>query len=70
MNRPLEIDDPGSLGFLCGTRRIVYDGKRCGFRVVCATCGAGGSRCHGDRSEAIRACMRDSGRACKKCGAE
>lgn len=55
--------------FLCGTRRVVPGVKPGTYRVVCATCGAGGSVTHETRDAACAAAVRDSGRRCPKCGA-
>lgn len=54
--------------FLCGTRRVI--GREGNWRVVCATCEAGGTVRHYDRDMAIKACMRDSIRRCRSCGAK
>jgi RecJ-like exonuclease len=53
---------------LCGTRRTEQRGIA-DYRVVCATCGAGGTVKHTRAENASRACVRDSARACKTCGA-
>lgn len=61
---------PASLkDFVCGTRRVV-PAPGTGWRVVCATCGAGGSRFHRTRELATRAAVRDSARRCAACGAD
>lgn len=52
--------------FVCGTRSIEPAKP---LRVVCATCGAGGTVAHRTREEAAAACVRDSGRPCLTCGA-
>jgi hypothetical protein len=54
--------------FLCGTKKVLMDEKG-RFRVVCATCGAGGSVPH-TKNEATKACVRDSIRKCANCGAD
>jgi len=58
---------------LCGTRKVIagpkpYEGRDT-WRVVCATCGAGGSVRHATYDAAATACIRDSGRRCAACGA-
>lgn len=53
---------------VCGTRKTVQMGPS-DYRVVCATCGAGGSVKHATQSEASRVAIRDSGKPCHKCGA-
>lgn len=54
--------------FVCGTRAVV---ERAGYWiVVCATCGAGGSTRHRTRELAAAACVRDSNKPCRACGAE
>lgn len=57
---------------VCGTRAVVklQEGN---YRVVCATCGSGGSVHHSTQESASRAATRDSGRPCPAkhpCGAE
>lgn len=54
--------------FVCGTRSVEQRGPR-DFRVVCATCGAGGSVRHDTKKEANSAAVRDSVRHCRACGA-
>lgn len=54
--------------FVCGTRRVKTRGPS-DFRVVCATCEAGGSVRHATRQSATSAAVRDSARACAACGA-
>lgn len=39
------------------------------YRVVCATCGAGGSVRHATLADAGRAAARDSAKPCAACGA-
>lgn len=39
------------------------------YRVVCATCGAGGTVAHRTLQSAGAAATRDSGKPCHKCGA-
>jgi len=51
----------------CGTRAVIQRGLS-DFRVVCATCEAGGSVRHWTRDAASHAAGRDSGRACRTCG--
>jgi len=54
--------------FVCGTRAVVH--LRPGvWRVVCATCGAGGSVAHMAARDANRAAIRDSNKPCRACGA-
>ena len=59
--------------FVCGTRRVI--GEEGNWRVVCATCGAGGTVRYTERlaapgqQSATSACIRDSGRPCRACGA-
>ena len=55
-------------GTLCGTRRS-YEEKPGDWRVVCATCGAGGSVRHNTRELAGAAAVRDSNKPCRACGA-
>jgi hypothetical protein len=54
--------------FVCGTRRVerITVGD---YRVVCATCGGGGTVRHDNREKACSAAVRDSNKACRKCGA-
>lgn len=54
--------------FVCGTRAVVRRGPS-DYRVVCATCEAGGTIKHTTKESANKACVRDSVRACKACGA-
>ena len=54
--------------FLCGTRAVVRIGLQ-NYRVVCATCGNGGSVRHAIPEDADRAAVRDSNRSCRACGA-
>ncbi len=54
-------------GFVCGTKATVLRGIT--YRVVCATCGAGGTVPHDKREDANRCAVRDSDRACRSCGA-
>lgn len=53
---------------LCGTRTTQRRGPD-DFRVVCATCDAGGSVKHPTHASASSAAIRDSARACTSCGA-
>lgn len=71
--------------FVCGTRAVVrrtvgdYPCKKYleqfrnwdyrDYRVVCATCGGGGTVRHDNKTKANSAAVRDSGRPCRKCGA-
>ena len=59
--------------FVCGTRRVIADKTRAGiWRVVCASCGGGGSVAHAEREEATKAAVRDSSKPCParpSCGA-
>lgn len=54
--------------FVCGTR-AVWTAPGNTFRVVCATCDAGGSVMHKTREEATKAAVRDSAKSCPACGA-
>lgn len=54
--------------FVCGTRAVVRKGLQ-DYRVVCATCGAGGTVKYAIPEDADRAAVRDSARACN-CGAD
>lgn len=53
--------------FVCGTRAVT--GEPQNWRVVCATCGAGGTVRHYERDAACAVCVRDSSKACRTCGA-
>jgi len=54
--------------FVCGTRAVErWAGGE--YRVVCATCRAGGSVAHDLLMTASRAAVRDSNKHCKACGA-
>lgn len=53
--------------FVCGTRRVVSRGPG-DWRIVCATCGCGGSTRYDRREDVTRAAVRMSGRPCR-CGA-
>jgi hypothetical protein len=57
--------------FTCGTRTVLAagNGATITYRVVCATCEAGGTVRHPTLSDATRACVRDSNRLCAACGA-
>jgi hypothetical protein len=56
--------------FLCGTRKVI-PGETVGtYRVVCASCGAGGTVSHPTIERATTACVRDSSRPCRACGAD
>ncbi len=63
------LDAEAAALFVCGTRRAFRKGPR-DFRVVCATCDAGGSVKHATQEGAHSAAVRDSGRACRTCGAD
>lgn len=54
--------------FVCGTRAVERRGPG-DFRVVCATCGAGGTVKHATMDEATHAAVRDSNKPCRACGA-
>lgn len=54
--------------FTCGTRTVVYDHEKHCWRVVCATCGRGGTVPHGFHDDATKAAVRDSNKPCP-CGA-
>ena len=54
--------------FVCGTRKVIRRGPS-DFRVVCATCEAGGSVRHDTNTQAATAAVRDSNRPCLACGA-
>lgn len=55
--------------FLCGTRAVIRPQERGAYRVVCATCGAGGSVPRMSLDRATEAATRDSGKPCNACGA-
>jgi hypothetical protein len=63
------LERPDFRPFTCGTRRAERHGPS-DHRVVCATCGAGGSRQHATREEALTAAVRDSNKPCRACGAK
>lgn len=53
---------------LCGTRKVIR--RAVGdYRVVCATCDAGGTVPHRTKEAASSACVRDSAKPCRACGA-
>jgi hypothetical protein len=52
--------------FVCGTRAVEANNP---FRVVCASCGAGGTVKHPTPDAAKSACVRDSNRSCRSCKA-
>jgi RecJ-like exonuclease len=55
---------------LCGTRKTERRGTD-DYRVVCATCGGGGTVRHRTAASASSACTRDSARPCPVgCGAK
>lgn len=61
------INDDNKRRFVCGTR--VWRKHEKGYWVVeCSACGCGGSVKHATKELAGRAAVRDSGKACKKCG--
>lgn len=53
---------------VCGTRKTVRRGPG-DFRVVCATCEAGGSTKHNTHELAASAAIRDSNKPCQACRA-
>jgi hypothetical protein len=55
--------------YAVGTRAYGQVGPR-DWRVVCATCGAGGTVRHETRESAGRVATRDSGKPCAACGAQ
>ena len=54
--------------FVCGTRVVLERGPQ-NYRVVCATCHEGGKFRHITEDLAASACIRDSARSCRACGA-
>ena len=60
---------PHYRAMLCGTRKTVKLNPG-DFRVVCATCDAGGSRKHPTHDSASSAAIRDSNKPCRACGAD
>jgi hypothetical protein len=54
--------------FVCGTRAVVEKSSH-DYRVVCATCDGGGTVPSHTKSAASAAAVRDSNKACRKCGA-
>lgn len=54
---------------VCGTKRTEQRAPE-DYRVVCATCGAGGSVRHKTHESASRAAIRDSAKPCRACGAD
>lgn len=61
----------GKRVFVCGTRATLehitkFDHD---YRVVCATCGAGGTVAYETERAANKAAVRDSAKACQTCGA-
>lgn len=54
--------------FVCGTRAVLEESPHI-WRVVCATCEAGGSVPHKTKAAATSAAVRDSAKACRACGA-
>lgn len=59
--------EPGDR-YAIGTRAVVRRGTS-DYRVVCATCDAGGTVRHPTRDCAMRAATRDSALPCRACGA-
>lgn len=62
--------------FVCGTRRVVADATTVGvrgspvaWRVVCATCGAGGAIAYASKDAAAHAAVARSTWPCRACGA-
>lgn len=54
--------------FVCGTRAVTQTVPHT-WRVVCATCEAGGTVPHRTKEAAMAACVRDSAKPCRACGA-
>ena len=54
--------------YAIGTRAVVQKGLR-DFRVVCATCDAGGSTRYDTKAAAMDSAIRRSAEACRSCGA-
>jgi len=65
---PMAYPVPEARVFVCGTRATLRRGPD-EYRVVCATCGRGGTVRHDTREAANRAAVRDSARPCRACGA-
>ncbi len=57
-----------SYRYAIGTRAIIQRGPN-DYRVVCATCDAGGTVRHEWKKQAWDAACRDSNKPCRKCGA-
>lgn len=56
--------------FVCGTRAtICLSSTVADYRVVCATCGAGGTIQYLTNAKANAAAVRDSNKPCRTCGA-
>lgn len=55
--------------YAIGTRAILPRQADGTYRVVCATCDAGGTVAHPNRSAAWNAAVRDSNKPCRTCGA-
>jgi hypothetical protein len=55
--------------FVCGTRKVIPASAPRTWRVVCATCEAGGTVIHTTRNSATHAAVRDSAKPCRYCGA-
>lgn len=53
---------------VCGTRKTERRGPG-DYRVVCASCNAGGSVKHATHESAGSAAVRDSNKPCRACGA-
>lgn len=54
--------------FTCGTRTVIQKGPH-DFRVVCATCGSGGTQKFAEKEHANTAAVRTSAARCRSCGA-
>ncbi len=55
--------------YAIGTRAIVRKAEH-DYRVVCATCDAGGSKRYENHAQAFHAAAESSARKCRVCGAE
>ena len=55
--------------YAIGTRAILPRKPDGTYRVVCATCDAGGTIPHRTREDAFNAAARDSNKPCQTCGA-
>lgn len=81
-----EARTDGQRVFLCGTRVVRWYSEPYGkrrtearnavygpvghYRVLCATCDAGGTVKHPTKTVAVAAAVRDSARPCATCGAD